>query len=144
MRFITTVVLIAWLGSVASIWSQPAKTASTASPLGIWKGESTCLVRPSGCNDEESVYRFSKAPQENQVTLSANKIVNGKEINMGTGRCEYNAAKNAIDCPLPNGSTIHFDLAEAAMQGTMKLKGGTLWRKIQLNRQESETGKNKQ
>ena len=135
MRFITTVALIALLGSAASTWSRQAKSVSTASPLGTWKGESTCLVRPSGCNDEESVYRFSKAPQENQVTLSANKIVNGKEINMGAGPCEYNAAKSAIDCPLPNGSTIHFDLAGNAMQGTMKLKDGTLWRKIQLQRQ---------
>jgi len=138
MRITTKVALIALLGSAASMWSRQTARASTTRPVGTWKGESTCLVRPSGCNDEDSVYRFSKALDENQVTLSANKIVNGKEINMGTGLCEYGAAKSVVDCPLPNGSTIHFDVAGDAMQGTMKLKDGKPWRKIRLKRTSSE------
>ena len=138
MRITTKVALIAFLGSAPSMWGRQAASASTTRPVGTWKGESTCLVRPSGCNDEDSVYRFSKALQENQVTLSANRIVNGKEINMGTGLCEYGAAKRVVDCPLPNGSTIHFDVAGDAMQGTMKLKDGKPWRKIRLKRTSSE------
>ena len=138
MRISTKVALIALLGSAASMWSRQAASASTTRPVGTWKGESTCLVRPSGCNDEDSVYRFSKALQENQVTLSANRIVNGKEINMGTGLCEYGAAKSVVDCPLPNGSTIHFDVAGDTMQGTMKLKDGKPWRKMRLKRTSSE------
>ena len=138
MRITIKVALIGLLGSTASMWGRQAPSASTTRPEGTWKGESTCLVRPSGCNDEESVYRFSKALQENQVTLSANKIVNGKEINMGTGLCEYRAAKSVVECPLPNGSTIHFDVAGDAMQGTMKLKDGKPWRKIRLRRTSSE------
>jgi hypothetical protein len=137
MRISTKVALIALLGSAASMWSRQAASASTTRPVGTWKGESTCLVRPSGCNDEDSVYRFSKALQENQVTLSANKVVNGKEINMGTGLCEYGAAKSVVDCPLPNGSTIHFDVAGDTMQGTMKLKDGKPWRKMRLKRTSS-------
>jgi hypothetical protein len=138
MRITAKVALIALLGSAASMRSRQVASASTIRPVGTWKGESTCLVRPSGCNDEDSVYRFSKALQENQVTLSANKIVNGKEINMGTGLCEYRAAKSVVECPLPNGSTIHFDVAGDAMQGTMKLKDGKPWRNIRLRRTSSE------
>src|SRR5215468_4491210 len=64
------------------------KPGTAFSPVGIWRGESKCVVKPSACRDEDSVYRISAVAQaETRVTLSANKIVDGQEVNMGTSEC---------------------------------------------------------
>lgn len=116
-----------------------SKRQSADSPVGTWRGESTCVVKPSACHDEDSVYRISETAQSpNKLTLSGNKIVDGKEINMGSGECAYDAKAGTIDCPLPNGNSIHLEVKGKSMQGTMTLKDGTLWRKISLHKVEDK------
>jgi hypothetical protein len=93
------------------------------------------MVRPSACRDEDSVYRISVAGQsQTRVTLSANKMVHGKEVNMGSSECGYSAETRVLDCPLPNGNTLNFVLDGDSLNGTMKLADGRLWRKIGLRR----------
>jgi len=119
--------------------AETSKTQSADSPVGTWRGESTCVVKPSGCHDEDSVYRISETAQSpNKLNLSGNKIVDGKEVNMGSGDCVYNAKSGTIDCPLPNGNSIHLEAEGKSMQGTMTLKDGTLWRKISLHKVEEK------
>lgn len=104
-------------------------------PVGTWRGESKCMVRPSGCRDEDSVYRISVAGQsQTRVTLSANKIVDGREVNMGTSECGYSPETRVLDCPLPNGNKLNFGLDGDSLSGAMKLADGRLWRKISLRR----------
>jgi len=108
---------------------------SGETPVGAWRGESKCMVRPSGCNDEDSLYRVSAVKEAtDRVRLSANKIVNGKEVNMGDGECSYDAHTRAMDCPLPNGNSIHLEWKGNALDGQMTLKDGTPWRRISLHR----------
>ena len=55
----------------------PAKPRTPASPTGVWRGVSVCLVRPSPCNDEIVVYRITSTKTTDSLTLDARKIVRG-------------------------------------------------------------------
>jgi hypothetical protein len=104
-------------------------------PVGTWRGDSKCLVTPSACRDEDSVYRIAAiAPSQTKLTLTANKIVDGREISMGTSECSFFPDTHALKCPLPNGSSIRFELKADSLNGTMTLSDGTEWRKITLRR----------
>jgi hypothetical protein len=105
------------------------------SPVGTWRGQSTCLVKASACRDEDSVYRAAAvAKSETRVALAANKIVNGQEVNMGTSECSYSAATHVLNCPLPNGNLMRLALKGDTLDGTMTLADGTAWRTITLRR----------
>lgn len=53
---------------------------------------------------------------------------------MGTSDCSYASATRVLNCRLPNGSTVRFDLKGDELTGTMTLADGTVWRKIALRR----------
>jgi len=104
-------------------------------PAGTWRGLSKCLVKPSPCRDEDSLYRISAAAEpQGQVNLSANKVVDGKEVKMGSSECAYDPASHSIKCPLSNGSSMHLEVNGSAMTGKMILGDGTVWREITLRK----------
>jgi hypothetical protein len=52
---------------------------------GMWRGNSVCTVKDSPCHDEQNVYRISTVPgKPGWFSVTASKMVNGKEIVMGT------------------------------------------------------------
>ena len=104
-------------------------------PVGTWRGQSTCMVTPSACRDEDSVYRIAAVGQSRtKLTLAANKIVDGREISMGTSECSFVPDTHALTCPLPNRNTIRFELKADSLTGTMTLADGREWRRIALRR----------
>jgi hypothetical protein len=68
------------------------------------------------------------------VNLSANKIVDGKEVNMGSSECAYDPGAHSINCLLPNGASMRLQVSGHAMSGKMILADGTAWREITLRR----------
>jgi hypothetical protein len=52
--------------------------------LGVWKGDSVCQIKDSPCQDEASVYYVSKGAKPNSFQMKRNKMVQGKEVTMGT------------------------------------------------------------
>ena len=121
------------LGAGAVSASSQADQQNTV--VGTWRGESKCLVTPSACRDEDSVYRIAAVAQsQTKVTLTANKMVDKQEVNMGTSECSFSPATHLLKCPLPNGSTIRFELKGDSLNGTMALADGTEWRRIALRR----------
>jgi hypothetical protein len=72
------------LSSAHSCNSQPLNDSSL---VGTWKGTSICQVKPSPCNDEIAIYHVSKKDKPNSYHMVMNKIVNGKEEDMG--ECDY-------------------------------------------------------
>jgi hypothetical protein len=104
-------------------------------PAGDWRGMSICQVKPSACNDEDSLYHFRPvANRTDAFELQADKIVDGKPVTMGNLSCSYNNS-GQLSCPLPeNGASLQFEFKGNALQGTMKLRDGTLWRKLTLKR----------
>src|SRR5690242_19796299 len=88
-----------------------ANPKSDKGPVGIWRGESTCVVRPSACNDETALYRIAaNARAQDRLTVSAGKIVDGREVSMGSSECSYTVKTQVIDCYLPNGSSVHLEV----------------------------------
>ena len=113
-----------------------AGQTNSASPLGKWKGESLCTVKPSACHDETVVYEIT-APASNRkdvLVWKADKIVNGEQQNMGSLVCTYAAGKNTFSCDIPNRGKWEFQVNGDAMSGTLKLADGTLFRKVSVKR----------
>ena len=114
------------------------KPAEGPSPVGDWRGDSICQVRPSACHDEDSLYHVTKtAGKPGQFSLQADKIVDGKPETMGTSECSYDAAKQTLDCPLGR-ATVKFTVTDNTMEGVMLLPDKTVWRKITLKKVEAK------
>jgi hypothetical protein len=107
--------------------------AAPPNPLGVWRGTSTCLVRPSPCNDEIDVYRITRANAGDGLSIDARKIVKGKEEEMGLLDCTFAAPAAQITCTMPNGVwrlTIRGD----SLVGDLRLPDNTKYREIQASR----------
>ena len=119
-------------GVLASAQESPKPGVS---PLGTWRGEAKCVVRPSGCNDEDSLYRFSAiGGSRDRVRLSASKIVAGRQVDLGDLDCRFVPAAGSVDCTMPNGNSLHFEAKDASMDGRMNLADGTLWRRFSFRK----------
>ena len=114
-----------------------ANPKSDKGPVGIWRGESRCVVKPSACNDENALYRIA-ANARDRVTVSADKIVNGQKVRMGSSECSYTVNTHVIDCSLPNGSSVHLEVTGDTIEGTYILRDGKLWRNISLHRDQEK------
>ena len=74
--------LMTALAPAANTYAQAADEASTF--VGTWRGESVCVAKNTACHNETVVYRVTKLPdRSDDVSISADKIVNGNAINMG-------------------------------------------------------------
>src|SRR6266404_3918870 len=89
--------LILIFGAVSIIPSSTTASAITddgASLVGNWTGDSICVGNRSACHDEQVVYRIPKAPDSSgNVTITADKIVNGKPELMGVLDFKYDSEK---------------------------------------------------
>lgn len=108
-----------------------ATTTADDALAGDWRGDSICIVRPSACVDEKTLYHVKKLDQPNHYSMQADKIVNGERVNMGTSDCVFAPEKRMLTCELPTG-VIHLALRGTRLEGTMNLADGTLWRNISL------------
>lgn len=123
--------------------SHDPKTSVDAllSIAGVWRGNSTCVVKDSPCHDETNVYRISAvAAKPGLMTITGTKIVDGREIVMGSSSdWKYDARNRTLDSA--NGA-IHFAIDGNKMEGELRLPDGTLYRRIHLKRDESSETKN--
>jgi hypothetical protein len=126
--------MIWWLLTVGAA-SMSSQTEQRNTAVGTWRGQSKCVVTASACRDEDSLYRgVAVAGSQTKMTLTADKIVDGREISMGTSECSFSLDTHVLKCPLPNGAAIRFELKGDSLNGTMTLSDGTEWRRIALRR----------
>ena len=118
--------------------SQNARAKDDAEDLrsrivGVWRGHSECAVKESPCRDEINVYRFLKvAGDANKFSVTASKVVDGKEVVMGSSEWKYDEQKQVMECEKPSIQlTIHGD----KMEGALKLEDGTVYRRIYLKKE---------
>jgi len=83
MRTHLAAVAVASLFALAASAQSSAQQPAAATPVGIWRGTSLCLVRPSPCNDEVGVYRITHMKSPDSVAVDARKIVRGEEQEAG-------------------------------------------------------------
>jgi hypothetical protein len=117
--------------------AQPG-SKSSGNIAGVWKGTSLCQQKNSPCKDETVVYHISKGKADNAYIITANKIVNGKEEEMGTLDFVYDGTKQTLTCRRTDRQNRidvwEFVINNNKMSGTLMVESG-LYRKIELNKE---------
>lgn len=108
-------------------------TAGAPNPFGVWRGTSTCLVRPSPCKDEITVYRISRTRVTDSALVDARKIVNGQEEEMGVLACRLAARGTSLTCTMPNG-VWRFTTRGDSLIGELRLPDSTKFRDVRAAR----------
>lgn len=100
---------------------------------GVWRGHSECTDKNSPCHDEVNVYRFTKVEgKSNSFSVTASKIVDGKEIVMGSGEWKYDEKKQTLECEKP---PIRMFVEGDKMEGALTLADGSVYRRIYLKKE---------
>ena len=102
--------------------------------VGTWRGTSICQIKNSPCHDEVVVYYITQAPGTDSFRVSASKIVNGKEDNMGVLGFKLDRTKNQF-ISTDFGGLWTFTLQEKKLDGTL-VYNGKLFRIVKLTKQE--------
>ncbi|HEV2988794.1 MAG TPA: hypothetical protein VG759_10155 [Candidatus Angelobacter sp.] len=103
--------------------------------VGIWRGNSVCLVPNSPCHDEENIYRISEiAGKPGFFSITGSKIVDGNEIVMGTSEWKYDTKKHTLQSESPFG-TFLLTIDGNKMEGSLTKHDKTVYRRIHLTKQ---------
>ena len=121
------------LGIAVALLIARGASAQSPNPLGTWRGTSTCLVRPSACNDEVVVYRITRMRTADSLSIDARKIVRGEEQDMGTLSCRLEVASGQITCVIPRG-TWRFRVHGDSLTGDLRLPDSTRFRDVRTLR----------
>ena len=108
-------------------------TGAAPDPVGVWRGTSLCLVRPSPCNDEVVVYRISRSKTSDSLSMDARKIVNSREEEMGVLACRITAAGTGFTCTMRNG-VWNFTIRRDSLVGELRLPDSTKFRDVRAIR----------
>jgi hypothetical protein len=99
---------------------------------GVWRGHSVCVNKNSPCHDEVNVYRFARvAGRPNEFSVTASKVVDGKEIVMGGGTWKYDEKKRIVESEVP---PIRLAIDGRKMEGALNLADRTAYRRIYLEK----------
>lgn len=124
--------LIACEASAQTPSRQPAAAAPLGVWLGVWRGTSTCLVRPSACNDETVVYRITQTSVDS-VAFDGRKIVRGEEQEMGVLGCRLVPQIGQLTCAIPQ-ATWRFTVRGDSLVGELRLADNTRFREVRTVR----------
>jgi hypothetical protein len=144
--------VLLWFSMLCGLFTAPPTIAQEEKPkgargseiselVGNWSGESVCVNKEKfpACNDEQVVYRIVVATgKSDAVTITADKIVNGKPETMGTFDFVYDAQKRMLTSEFKN-SRVHliFELTVRGdiLEGTLAtLRDRTLVRHIKVKK----------
>jgi len=126
--------MIVITGFASRLAAQAAPNRSSA--VGVWRGTSLCLVRPSACKDEVVVYRITRAKTSDSLSMDARKIVNAREEEMGVLACHPATSGDSFACPMPNG-VWRFSIRGDSLVGELRLPDNTKFRDVRAARDRS-------
>ena len=136
-------IVIFWLAALtacsgmAQSRSKAGSEGALAQVLGTWRGNSVCMVKDSPCHDEVNVYRFAEiAGKSKAVMVTGSKVVDGKEVVMGTSEWKYEAEKQTLEWEGPHG-TFRLSVGGDKMEGSLTTKDGVVYRRISLKKEGS-------
>ena len=133
MRIRLTGLAVATLLARGTGAQSPSQQPAATTPVGIWRGTSVCLVRPSSCNDEMVVYRIARTKSADSLTVDARKIVRGEEQVMGVLVCRFTSANGSLTCAIPQG-TWQFRVRNDSLVGELRLSDNTKFRDVRTVR----------
>ncbi len=111
----------------------PPQQAAAVTPVGVWRGTSVCLVRPSACKDEIVVYRIARTNTADSIALDGRKIVRGEEEEMGVLACRFTPPNALLTCVMPQG-TWQFRVSKDSLVGELRLSNNTKVRDVRTSR----------
>jgi hypothetical protein len=129
---LTVLAVASLLARGASAQSPPRQPPATT-PVGVWRGSSVCLVRPSSCNDEIVIYRIARTNTADSLTVDAHKIVRGEEQEMGVLTCRFTSPHGPLTCAIPQG-TWQFRVRDDSLVGELRLPDGRKFRDVRAIR----------
>jgi hypothetical protein len=103
--------------------------------VGTWEGDSVCQV-PKPCTTEHVIYEI-KGTDAAKITISADKVVDGKRLWMGDIGCQWKAETKRLSCPMEGRRPAdwEFTLAGDTLTGTLIIReGNVLFRKITVKK----------
>jgi hypothetical protein len=112
------------------------KVSTAQTIAGDWKGTSLCQVKNSSCHDESVVYHILKGSGSESYQVSASKIIDGKENDMGTLNFTFDPHQKILFL-IDSVKQVRweFKLTGKEMHGTLISKG-SLFRIIDLKRED--------
>jgi hypothetical protein len=109
--------------------------------VGNWSGESVCVNREKfpACNDEQVIYRVAVARgKSDTLTITADKLVNGKPETMGTYDFVYDARAQTLVSEIKTGRghlVIELSVKGDLLEGTLAtLPDKTVVRRIKVKK----------
>jgi hypothetical protein len=120
------------MGRIARV----APDLDSAQILGKWSGESICQVKNSPCRDEKVIYHLAKSKEPDKVNVSADKIVDGSPVNMGSIEFIYDRKNQTLISESSRG-VWKFIVHGKSMEGTLTLPDKTLYRRIILREDDN-------
>ena len=94
------------------------------------------MEKGTACHDEVAVYRIAAIPgKPGYLLVTGGKVVDGKEIVMGSGEWRYDSAKHTLTGDLPRG-VITIKADGDKLEGTFTLPDKTILRRITLKKSE--------
>jgi hypothetical protein len=112
------------------------KDSAVAQLVGAWRGNSVCLAADSPCQNESNVYHISEIMGKPGIcSVIGSKIVDGKEVVMGTGEWKYDPQKHLLGAETPAG-TFRFTVDGNKMEGSLTLRDNTVYRRIYLTKEK--------
>lgn len=133
MRVRLTAIAVASLVARDVHAQSPSERPEAVTAVGLWRGTSVCLVRPSACNDEIVVYRITGANAADSVSMDARKIVRGEEQEMGVLACGVAPRSGQVTCAMPRG-VWHFTVRGDSLVGELRLPDNTKFRDVRAKR----------
>ena len=102
---------------------------------GTWAGESICQVKNSACKDEIVTYHITGKNNPALFRINADKIVNGKAVEMGELEFRYEKSNHTLICESANGFW-KLTVSGRKIEGTLTLPDKTVYRRISLKKME--------
>ena len=101
---------------------------------GIWRGQSSCTQKDSACREKAVVYQFSPLQgKPGSFSVSADKIVDGKAVNMGTLEFQYVVDEQVLECRYAQG-VWRLSVDGEKMDGTLTRPDGSVFRRLLLRK----------
>lgn len=136
-RFLLASSLICFVSSLSFAQAPSGEAViqvSQSQITGTWRGNSECVLKNSPCRDEINVYRFSEvAGRPGWFSGVGSKLMNGKEISMGTLEWNYDAEKHILRSE-NSGATFRLVVDGSRIEGSLTLADNTVYRRIHLKK----------
>ena len=133
MRIRLSVLAIAVILARGAAAQSPSQQSAAKTAVGVWRGTSTCLVRPSACNDEVVVFRIAPTKATDTLTIDGRRIVRGEEQEMGVLTCHFTAPNGPLTCTIPQG-TWQFHIRGDSLVGELRHPDNTKFRDVRTIR----------